>query len=221
MSLVSDIKLIRTDTTLDLSQKAEKGIPLNVPSFPLCISPSPLQAYGANKLFEKPPLEKVLWIFKCSKADSLGTPFDELCNVELPLLTTSLCIHPTSSSTSIKCTWSFCNNHSVQILFFTRCMRHQYAFFRDYARALQHTFVSLCSIAPRMLTAHFVPFMCWPEWKMWEQLDPIMGFNILASPQSNVPLDLCFWTANQKLNKQKWGVRSLILASCHITTKML
>ncbi len=26
MSLVSDIKLIRTDTTLDLSQKAEKGI---------------------------------------------------------------------------------------------------------------------------------------------------------------------------------------------------
>ena len=28
MSLVSDIKLIRTDTTLDLSQKAEKGIPL-------------------------------------------------------------------------------------------------------------------------------------------------------------------------------------------------
>ncbi len=30
MSLVSDIKLIRTDTTLDLSQKAEKGILLNV-----------------------------------------------------------------------------------------------------------------------------------------------------------------------------------------------
>ncbi len=26
MSLVSDIKLIRTDTTLDLSQKAEKGM---------------------------------------------------------------------------------------------------------------------------------------------------------------------------------------------------
>jgi hypothetical protein len=26
MSLVSDIKLIRTDTSLDLSQKAEKGI---------------------------------------------------------------------------------------------------------------------------------------------------------------------------------------------------
>ncbi|KAL4202393.1 hypothetical protein AMTRI_Chr02g263500 [Amborella trichopoda] len=28
MGHVSDIKLIRTDTTLDLSQKAEKGIPL-------------------------------------------------------------------------------------------------------------------------------------------------------------------------------------------------
>ena len=27
MSPVSDIKLIRTDTTLDLSQKAEKGMP--------------------------------------------------------------------------------------------------------------------------------------------------------------------------------------------------
>ena len=27
MSHVSDIKLIRTDTTLDLSQKAEKGMP--------------------------------------------------------------------------------------------------------------------------------------------------------------------------------------------------
>jgi hypothetical protein len=27
MGLVSDIKLIRTDTTLDLSQKAEKGMP--------------------------------------------------------------------------------------------------------------------------------------------------------------------------------------------------
>ncbi len=29
MSLVSDIKLIRTDTTLDLSQKAEKGMKHN------------------------------------------------------------------------------------------------------------------------------------------------------------------------------------------------
>ncbi|BBN14948.1 hypothetical protein MPTK1_6g15710 [Marchantia polymorpha subsp. ruderalis] len=29
MTLVSDIKLIRTDTTLDLSQKAEKGMPLH------------------------------------------------------------------------------------------------------------------------------------------------------------------------------------------------
>ena len=30
MSLVSDIKLIRTDTTLDLSQKAEKGMLLHI-----------------------------------------------------------------------------------------------------------------------------------------------------------------------------------------------
>ena len=32
MAHVSDIKLIRTDTTLDLSQKAEKGMHYNVPS---------------------------------------------------------------------------------------------------------------------------------------------------------------------------------------------
>jgi hypothetical protein len=31
MTLVSDIKLIRTDTTLDLSQKAEKGMLLHSP----------------------------------------------------------------------------------------------------------------------------------------------------------------------------------------------
>ena len=29
MTPVSDIKLIRTDTTLDLSQKAEKGMPIH------------------------------------------------------------------------------------------------------------------------------------------------------------------------------------------------
>ena len=34
MSHVSDIKLIRTDTTLDLSQKAEKGMLGNVSSTP-------------------------------------------------------------------------------------------------------------------------------------------------------------------------------------------
>ncbi|KAL4190004.1 hypothetical protein AMTRI_Chr08g209820 [Amborella trichopoda] len=34
MDHVSDIKLIRTDTTLDLSQKAEKGMLLNV--FAVC-----------------------------------------------------------------------------------------------------------------------------------------------------------------------------------------
>ncbi len=31
MPPVSDIKLIRTDTTLDLSQKAEKGMPYTMP----------------------------------------------------------------------------------------------------------------------------------------------------------------------------------------------
>ncbi|KAF9688218.1 hypothetical protein SADUNF_Sadunf02G0174400 [Salix dunnii] len=33
MAHVSDIKLIRTDTTLDLSQKAEKGMPIIVSRF--------------------------------------------------------------------------------------------------------------------------------------------------------------------------------------------
>jgi hypothetical protein len=37
MNLVSDIKLIRTDTTLDLSQKAEKGMLL--PSIPPLLVP--------------------------------------------------------------------------------------------------------------------------------------------------------------------------------------
>ncbi len=34
MSLVSDIKLIRTDTTLDLSQKAEKGMGTTLSDLP-------------------------------------------------------------------------------------------------------------------------------------------------------------------------------------------
>ncbi|KAL4642813.1 hypothetical protein ACB092_02G046900 [Castanea dentata] len=33
MTHISDIKLIRTDTTLDLSQKAEKGMNCNVACF--------------------------------------------------------------------------------------------------------------------------------------------------------------------------------------------
>ncbi len=37
MSLVSDIKPIRTDTTLDLSQKAEKGMKMNGYRMGLCI----------------------------------------------------------------------------------------------------------------------------------------------------------------------------------------
>jgi hypothetical protein len=36
---VSDIKLIRTDTTLDLSQKAEKGMSLHLGSCSFCIMP--------------------------------------------------------------------------------------------------------------------------------------------------------------------------------------
>ena len=36
---VSDIKLIRTDTTLDLSQKAEKGMSLYWGSYSFCIMP--------------------------------------------------------------------------------------------------------------------------------------------------------------------------------------
>jgi hypothetical protein len=42
MTLVSDIKLIRTDTTLDLSQKAEKGMPLfSNPALLILPIPSP------------------------------------------------------------------------------------------------------------------------------------------------------------------------------------
>ena len=52
MSLVSDIKLIRTDTTLDLSQKAEKGM---LPEFgrrflyPSQPYPFSTNAYGNEK----------------------------------------------------------------------------------------------------------------------------------------------------------------------------
>lgn len=45
MTHVSDIKLIRTDTTLDLSQKAEKGMPSTGPGSPFYTKaalPSPL-----------------------------------------------------------------------------------------------------------------------------------------------------------------------------------
>ena len=40
MTHVSDIKLIRTDTTLDLSQKAEKGMSCSV-HMPLILYPPP------------------------------------------------------------------------------------------------------------------------------------------------------------------------------------
>ena len=39
MAHVSDIKLIRTDTTLDLSQKAEKGILIGPESLPFIACP--------------------------------------------------------------------------------------------------------------------------------------------------------------------------------------
>ena len=38
MAHISDIKLIRTDTTLDLSQKAEKGMPCDKSGFALYLS---------------------------------------------------------------------------------------------------------------------------------------------------------------------------------------
>jgi hypothetical protein len=50
MTLVSDIKLIRTDTTLDLSQKAEKGIPQKTATLPLCI---PLASHLCLKVWGK------------------------------------------------------------------------------------------------------------------------------------------------------------------------
>jgi hypothetical protein len=53
MSLVSDIKLIRTDTTLDLSQKAEKGILLRWTTSFLYYSPS--------KTYRKPYGTMLLW----------------------------------------------------------------------------------------------------------------------------------------------------------------
>jgi len=54
MTHVSDIKLIRTDTTLDLSQKAEKGIlciDLHTPIYTLLILGSLLSSpYGTHKI---------------------------------------------------------------------------------------------------------------------------------------------------------------------------
>jgi hypothetical protein len=59
MSLVSDIKLIRTDTTLVLSQKAEKGMPSHCfpPSVVSLRSPYPLQTVwdSAACCFSSPP----------------------------------------------------------------------------------------------------------------------------------------------------------------------
>lgn len=47
MAYISDIKLIRTDTTLDLSQKAEKGMSCQV-GVPLLLYP-PRQPRGSGQ----------------------------------------------------------------------------------------------------------------------------------------------------------------------------
>lgn len=53
MAHISDIKLIRTDTTLDLSQKAEKGMSCIVTQalllYPLLLLPSPQNPRGGTK----------------------------------------------------------------------------------------------------------------------------------------------------------------------------
>jgi hypothetical protein len=62
MTLVSDIKLIRTDTTLDLSQKAEKGI-LHHANPALLILPTPssfCHPYGTNPAPHSPTFTLLL-----------------------------------------------------------------------------------------------------------------------------------------------------------------
>ena len=61
MTHISDIKLIRTDTTLDLSQKAEKGMPRPCSDFP----------FYTSALFI-PPLSYTMWdsAFENSKSGS-------------------------------------------------------------------------------------------------------------------------------------------------------
>uniref|UniRef100_A0A453M269 Uncharacterized protein n=1 Tax=Aegilops tauschii subsp. strangulata TaxID=200361 RepID=A0A453M269_AEGTS len=60
MAHISDIKLIRTDTTLDLSQKAEKGMSCKPRHpLPLIASPTPspsLAARCGTKRDHQPPL---------------------------------------------------------------------------------------------------------------------------------------------------------------------
>jgi hypothetical protein len=60
MSLVPDIKLLRADTTLDLSQKADKGIPSISHSQPflyLMLAPCTTRPYETNLSFHtsRPP----------------------------------------------------------------------------------------------------------------------------------------------------------------------
>ncbi|KAF7068189.1 LOW QUALITY PROTEIN: hypothetical protein CFC21_073966 [Triticum aestivum] len=51
MAHISDIKLIRTDTTLDLSQKAEKGMSCN-PRHPLPLIASPPLALPRQAMWD-------------------------------------------------------------------------------------------------------------------------------------------------------------------------
>jgi hypothetical protein len=86
MTLVSDIKLIRTDTTLDLSQKAEKGMPLlSNPALLVLSIPSP----AAPSLWDKPPtrfLTASLLRFTFSKLESEGGRQDFFRRVPLSSL---------------------------------------------------------------------------------------------------------------------------------------
>ncbi len=71
MSLVSDIKLLRTDTTLDLSQKAEKGI--NRWPNPHCLYTTPTNAFR-HSLWDQTnsALLAPVFFLSCSFVPSLG-----------------------------------------------------------------------------------------------------------------------------------------------------
>jgi hypothetical protein len=83
MSLVSDIKLIRTDTTLDLSQKAEKG--MNLPYHPsrLYISPDPRVPPFHMGLISPSLPRLFLPLFACCR---LGLPLARFCEAPCFLL---------------------------------------------------------------------------------------------------------------------------------------
>ncbi|CDP00741.1 unnamed protein product [Coffea canephora] len=66
MAHVSDIKLIRTDTTLDLSQKAEKGMLfpfLSSPNYSLSITASSSSAIDVGERLPHPPGNSPIQLF--------------------------------------------------------------------------------------------------------------------------------------------------------------